>query len=405
MKLKCLPEDFRVSEQTTRPLAGRGPFALYRLQKRSLGTPEAVDAVTRRWNLPRSQIGYGGLKDKHAVTEQFLTIKNGPRADLNQTNLELTYLGQTDRPFEATDIAANEFTLVMRDMTTDQIGRAEHALVDVAVNGLPNYFDDQRFGSLGESGEFIAAPWCRGDYERALWLALAESNKHDRPDDRREKQLIRDHWNDWTKLKAEMPRGSRRSIVTFLVDHPTDFRRALAIMRIDLRGLWLSAFQSAVWNRLLAASLRDICRAEQLADVSFGEQPAPFFHSLDESQRRELSELNLPLPSARLKLEAGSLFDRLQTVLTEFGLESRTMRVKYPRDSFFSKGLRPATFVPGDLVHDFGDDEMYPGRHRLTLRFSLPRGTYATILVKRITSGTLALDEVDPETAEETVQP
>ncbi|MBC7815791.1 MAG: hypothetical protein IAG10_02705 [Planctomycetaceae bacterium] len=48
MKLKCLPEDFRVTELTDRATNGRGPFALYRLTKQSLGTPEAIDAILRR---------------------------------------------------------------------------------------------------------------------------------------------------------------------------------------------------------------------------------------------------------------------------------------------------------------------------------------------------------------------
>ncbi len=385
MKLKCLPEDFRVTELTKRPIPGRGPFALYRLTKTSLGTPEAIDAILKRWNLARQQVSYGGLKDRHAVTEQFVTIKNGPRNGQMQTNLELTYLGQTDQPFEAADIAGNRFEIVMRSMSDDELACATQAIDDVTLNGVPNYFDDQRFGSLGQSGEFIAVPWCRGDYERALWLALADSNEHDRPTDRDERQLLRDRWGDWPGLKADMPRGSRRSIVTYLVDHPTDYRRALALMRLDLRGLWLSAFQSAVWNRLLAESLRDLCRLEQLRDVEFGERPAPFFHSLDESQRWELAGLELPLPSGRLKLEGGPLFDRLQRVLAEFGLEPRTMRVKYPRDVFFSKGQRAAIYLPGNLQHQSDGDEVYEGRRKLKLSFELPRGSYATILIKRLT--------------------
>lgn len=388
MKLKCLPEDFRVTELTGRPTHGRGSFAIYGLTKRSLGTPEAIDAILRRWNLARQQVSYGGLKDRHAVTEQFVTIKNGPRSDLSQTNLELQYLGQTERPFEAADISGNRFEIVMRSMTDAEVTAAENALTEVAVDGVPNYFDDQRFGSLGQSGEFIAVPWCRGDYERALWLALADPNEHDRPDDRNEKQLLRDRWGDWPGLKTDMPRGSRRSIVTFLVDHPTDFRRALALMRSDLRGLWLSAFQSAVWNRLLAESLQDLCRPEQLFEVNFGERPAPFFRSLDETQRRELLNLHLPLPSARLKLESGPLFDRLHRVLTEFGLEPRTMRVKYPRDAFFSKGQRSATSLPANIQHHSDRDELYEGRRKLTLSFDLSRGSYATILIKRLTERT-----------------
>lgn len=386
MKLKCLPEDFRVTELTDRPMHGRGPFACYRLTKQSLGTPEAIDAIARRWNLSRLRISYGGLKDRHAVTQQFVTIKNGPHGDLSQTSFELAYLGQTDRPFEAADIRGNRFEIVVRSLSETELAEATHALRDVAINGVPNYFDDQRFGSVGESGEFIAAPWCRGDYERALWLALADPNEHDRPNDRAEKQLLREQWGDWPGLKAALPRGSRRSIVTFLADHPTDFRRALALMRSDLRSLWLSAFQSAIWNQLLAESLREVCRTDQLHNVAFGDRPAPFYRKLDESQRHELFDLRLPLPSARLKLDAANpLFGRLQRVLAEFDLEPRTMRVKYPRDAFFSKGQRAAVFRPENLQHASDHDELYSGRQKLTLTFDLPRGSYATMLIKRLT--------------------
>jgi len=385
MKLKCLPEDFRVIELTDRPTHGRGSFAIYRLTKQSLGTPEAMDTILRRWNLARQQVSYGGLKDRHAVTEQFVTIKNGPRSDLSQTNLELNYLGQTERPFDAADIRGNRFEIVMRSMADAELASAQQALSDVVASGVPNYFDDQRFGSLGQSGEFIAVPWCRGDYERALWLALADPNEHDRPEDRKEKQLLRDRWGDWLGLKTDMPRGSRRSIVTFLVDHPTDFRRALALMRSDLRGLWLSAFQSAIWNRLLTESLCDLCRPEQLFDVTFGERPSPFYRSLDEDQRRELLELRLPLPSARLKLESGPLFDRLHRALAEFALEPRTMRVKFPRDAFFSKGQRAAIYVPANVQYQADRDELYEGHNKMVLAFDLPRGSYATILIKRLT--------------------
>ena len=71
MKLKSLPEDFEVEELSDFPLE-RGQFAVYLLTKRSLGTPEAITAISERWNIPRRVIGYGGLKDKHAVTRQIV---------------------------------------------------------------------------------------------------------------------------------------------------------------------------------------------------------------------------------------------------------------------------------------------------------------------------------------------
>src|SRR5947199_341425 len=87
--------------------------------------------------------------------------------------------------------------------------------ISLVADGLPNYFDNQRFGSVGESGAFLAKAWCLGDYERALWLALAEPNVRDRPEDRTEKQILRDHWGHWSQC-AEFLRHARSKKI---VDH------------------------------------------------------------------------------------------------------------------------------------------------------------------------------------------
>jgi tRNA pseudouridine13 synthase len=90
----------------------------------------------------------------------------------------------------------------------------------------------------------------------------------------------------------------------------------------------------------------------------------------------------LPLPSARLKLDDHPLKAVYDCVLAPEGMELRQVRVKYPRDSFFSKGERPAVFWPADLSRDLAADDLYPQRQKLTLRFTLPRASYATILIK-----------------------
>ena len=152
MKLKSLPDDFEVEELSDFPLKG-GSFAVYLLTKKSLGTPEAITAIADRWNVSRRQISYGGLKDKHAVTRQWATIERGPKRDMQQEHFTLAYQGQSDRSFGPHDIAANRFHVVMRNLTHG----AAHEIVSqreaVARDGVPNYFDDQRFGSVGASGE------------------------------------------------------------------------------------------------------------------------------------------------------------------------------------------------------------------------------------------------------------
>ena len=385
MKLKSLPEDFEVEEQSDFPLDG-GEFAVYLLTKRSIGTPEAITAIAQRWNLPRRAISYGGLKDKHALTRQWLTIQRGPRRDLQQENLWLTYQGQASRPFGPQDIASNQFRIVMRNLTDSAARQLIGEKPTLTQFGIPNYYDDQRFGSLGESGEFIARPWCQGDFERALWLALAEPNSHDRPNDRDEKEIIRRLWGDWVKCKAALRKSSRRSIITYLVDHPIRFREAFVLLRHDMRSLWLAAFQSDLWNRCLAAKLLEVVRSDPLKSVTLATADVPFFSRLTDAEMEDLDELSLPLPSARLHLEPGPLLELYERVMTGQGISLRELRVKYPRDSFFSKGDRRAVVKPRDLRIDLsGDDDLNVGRQRATLQFVLPRGSYATILVKRVT--------------------
>lgn len=386
MKLKCIPEDFQV-EELTDFAAGGGPFALYRLTKRSVGTPEAIDALARRWNVPRQRLAYGGLKDKHAVTLQYVTLRNGPRRDALQTNLELTYLGQAARDFGPQDIAGNRFQIVVRDLTDHAAEQAVRALADVQSSGLPNYFDDQRFGSVGVSGEFIGQAWCAGNFERALWLALADPHPDDRPDDREQKRILREYWGKWRECKAALARSNRRSIITYLADKPpdkpSDFRGAFARMRVDLRSLYLAAFQSDLWNRMLARLIRRECPADQVFDVPLQMGPVPFFRTCP-AAGETLVDLELPLPSARLHLQPGPMLSLISDVLAELGLELRQLRVKYPRDSFFSKGSRRAVVQVPNLSHAAEADDLYPRRQKLTLKFDLPRGSYATILIKRL---------------------
>lgn len=407
MKLKRIPEDFQVEELTQYEYApGPGAFAVYRLSKRSLGTPEAVDAIARRWKTPRQRIGYGGLKDKHAITRQFLTLQNGPRRNLEQTGFQLTYLGQGERAFGPHDIAGNRFRIVVRDLGAAMLDRALGAIEGVRAHGIPNYFDDQRFGSVGQSREFIGQAWCLGDYERTLWLALADPHPDDRTEEREQKRILRDLWGQWTACKEALERSHRRSIVTYLADKPGDFRGAWSRVRVDLRGLYLAAFQSYLWNQLLAACLRQELPPGRLEDIPLDIGTLPFFQELTAEETARLSGLQLPLPAARNKLEPGPIQTLLDSVLAGIGMEQRLLRVKYPRDSFFSKGERPAIVRAAGFEHTVEEDELYPRRKKLTLQFDLPRGSYATILVKRLTeTPTASVLATDPAPAPHVLDP
>src|SRR6266852_6335117 len=303
MKLKQLPEDFQVEERTDVQPGTEGRFALYRMEKRGWSTPDALAAVRRRWKIDLHRLSYGGLKDRHACSVQYFTILHGPERRLHHQGVTVEYLGRVVAPYSSRDIRANAFELSVRDLDPSATETVNDALECIKRQGVPNYFDDQRFGSVGPDGDFIGRMLVFGRFEEALWLALAAPYEHDRAPQKKEKAILNRHWGDWKTCKNELPRSHARSLVDYLVSHPTDFRGAVARMRPELRGLYLSAYQSYLWNRILAGWLREHCGPEQLFPVKLRIEELPMYRGLEEAAFQEMAALTLPLPSARAKLE------------------------------------------------------------------------------------------------------
>jgi tRNA pseudouridine13 synthase len=385
MKLKQRPEDFCVEELTDVAPAGQGVHTLYRLEKRSWATPDAIEAIRRRWKLNWRRISYGGLKDRHALTVQYLTILHGPKRNLTHAGVTLTYLGEVPEPYVSTDIRANRFQITLRDVLPNEIAETQRVLEELRVDGVPNYFDDQRFGSVTENSDFVARLMVLGQYEEALRLALAAPYARDRAPQKQEKTILRKHWGNWPVCKEHLPPGHARILVDYLISSPTDFRGALARLQPELRVLYLSAYQSHLWNRILARLLEHTCRPEQLVRVRLRLGEVPMHRGLDEAQRVALSALQVPLPTARLKIDAADPRTPLiDSVLAEEGLKLSDLKFKGFREMFFSKGERAALCQIASLRSEVEPDDLHAGRVKLLLAFEMPRGAYATLVVKPI---------------------
>lgn len=385
MKLKQQPEDFQV-EELTDVLPSDGPFALYRMEKRGWSTSDALAALRRRWHLDLRRVSCGGLKDRHAHTVQYLTVLRGPQRNLTHDEVSVRYLGQVGEPYTSKDIRANRFRLTLRALDAAELPAVEEALAEVRDEGVPSYFDDQRFGSVVAGGAFVARELVRGNFEEALRLALTAPYEHDRGPQKKEKAILRANWGNWAACRQRLPRGHAWGLVDYLTTHPTDFRGAMARLRPDLRGLYLSAYQSHLWNRMLARWLEQHCRPEQLLSVPLRLGTVPMHRRLDPAIRDELAALQLPLPSARTKVDVADPRAALaESVLAEDDLTLKQMQVKGLREVFFSRGDRAALCRPVDLRHENAADDLNRGRQKLLLSFELPRGCYATLIVKRTT--------------------
>jgi tRNA pseudouridine13 synthase len=365
VKLKQRPEDFRVEELSRLEPGETGDFALYRLEKSGIGTPEALRVLRRDWRLDARAIAFAGLKDRHGVTGQTVSIRHGPKANFQGKGFKLNYLGRAERPAGRGTLLGNRFRIVVRDLSAGEAARVAERTLAAAEDGFPDYYDDQRFGSLrGTGGRFIAKALLLGEVEEALRLAIASPSHEDRSRTKRRRRLLRERWGDFAGLAASLDASVERRICQRLAEGAS-FEEAYRILDRPLREIHSAAYQAHLFNECLRRSIGPRGPLHSGADgpyVFYEGDPGP------------LRDRVFPLASADAPPDP-----LLDPVLEEEG-------VKRGQLSGFRPGSRHAVAIPSDVEAGTpGPDELNPGRTRIALSFRLRPGSYATMLVKRCT--------------------
>ncbi|QAU23181.1 tRNA pseudouridine(13) synthase TruD [Dyella sp. M7H15-1] len=152
-ELRCTPEDFRVDEILGYDADGEGEHALLWVEKRGANTDWVARELARFADVPPVNVGYAGLKDRHAVTRQAFTVQLAGKPDPNWAAFaydEVKVLANTrhKRKLKRGALRGNRFVLVLRDVRGDRM-RAEEVLQAISTRGVPNYFGEQRFGREG----------------------------------------------------------------------------------------------------------------------------------------------------------------------------------------------------------------------------------------------------------------
>ena len=388
VKLKVTPADFVVEEETDLPLSKHAaPYAVFRLSKKSWDTFDLIDLLARRLRVRREDISVGGFKDRHGSTSQVVTVKGirgGPRA-LSDSNFTLQFAGWSEKPVSAREVRGNRFTITVRDMGPGEVPRFERNVESTAHNGLPNYFDEQRFGSARHGAGFMGKEICLGKRENALRLYFTPS-KHDDQKTRKLKKCVVESWGSWRKC-ADLGFGEYGRILSYLAASPRAYHQALEM--IDRRFLLfvVNAYQSFLFNEVLARWLRELAAQEgfPLHSLRYAFGTYEFFETLP----RGAADAMLPVPGHDSVVTDERVSRILGAVLADEGIRQADLRVRQMRRIVVHGIQRAAVVMPEDLsASDAVDDELYPGKKKMTLRFFLPRGSYATILVKRIALAT-----------------
>lgn len=387
MRLKRVQTDFRVTEllRDEAAVRGDGPFELYRVTKRGLTTFEAADRLAREAGVDRACVSYAGLKDKDGVTGQFMTVAGGKPVKVKEPGLAIFHAGRATRELSSEDSVGNAFEIVVRDLAGDDMRRIRVNLDEVKRLGLPNYFDDQRFGCLRHGQGFVARSLMRGDAEGALRALLCAPSPYGGEHVERYKEGIARRWGDWEALIA-WARGNRGAAAfEHLRAQPGDFAGALERgVSSREKTIHLFAYQSHLWNRALALRVQQAVSGPDLAWLPGDAGPLPVWRGGEPAALAAVEACALPLLGAGEELgsDARRLYEAVMraegfSIEAFLALDHAGFRpLAEPRQPV----IRPEYLraAPAEL------DEMHRLRRRMRLRFTLGRGQYATLVCKRL---------------------
>lgn len=131
--IKEKPEDF-VVEEVPLEFSGKGNYFIYKLVKTNLSLQHCLGIISKLVRIPSKNIGYAGIKDKKAVTTQYLSFPKKIK-DLEERSFSLTFLTRTDERINLGDLKGNKFKILLRNY----FGKVRKQQL------IPNYFDEQRF--------------------------------------------------------------------------------------------------------------------------------------------------------------------------------------------------------------------------------------------------------------------
>jgi len=430
-RLRDAPEDFRVDEIEAvecEPIdadPGAYPHVVVRATLRGWATSDFAGRVANRLGMSRERITWAGTKDRDAVTTQLFSIRD-PDPDavaaLSIENADLTVCGRTGRPVLFGDLVGNRFEIVVRD-AADGVGAITDELAAFAEDGesgdessdatrtarvaVPNWFGQQRFGSRRAITHRVGLAIVRDDWRGAVRAVVGRPSEREPERTQRARETADQAFErlaagedpDWADALDAMPGhlGQERAMLQRCrerdADSPADFQSAVETAPESLQRLYVHAAQSWLFNRMLSARLERGLPFDRPVEgdvVAFGtEREGVFVPDTDRTQRvtadrvatierhceRGRAVVTHPLVGTATDLAAADTApgDIERAILDDADLAPAEFAGP---DPFGSTGDRRAIRVATDLAveTDAADDP--------ELRFALPKGSYATAIVR-----------------------
>ncbi len=386
--LKADYADFVVEEIPLYPLDGAGTHTYFLLEKAGLSTDQAVRDIARALNLPRHDVGFAGLKDARAVTRQWMSVEHVDAeriAGLQIPRLRVLEVTHHRNKLRIGHLRGNAFVIKVRQTQPERLAELQDALAKLTRLGVPNYFGAQRFGYRGDTWK-IGAAIVADQVDEAVDLILGRPGPADHGNVRRARELYEQ--GDYLAAARAWPGlfKTERRALKMLARIPArrdKRRRAFAGIDKSTRLFYVSAYQSYLFNQVLVARLPTGLGQLWDGDLAWVHASEAVFlveSAATEQPRAAALEISPtgPVLGYRTTEPTGPAGELESRVLTAAGVSRDAFRQNWVR----AKGnRRPLRFPVADARIALGAD---PAGEYLELRFTLPRGCYATAVMREL---------------------
>jgi len=403
-KLRQQTEDFGVIEITNREEGTEGKYLIVELTKRNWETHHLIRDLTRILRISQKRIGFAGTKDKRAVTTQKISIYDVGEEEVQNVHLkdtELKILGRSNKGLELGNLTGNEFIITVRDIDTDK-NELESRLSQTTASikeqgGVPNFFGIQRFGALRPITHVVGESIVRNDIEKAALAYIAASY----PDEPEDTQQVRDRvfeTRNYIEGLKEYPLQLRyeRAMMHHLVSSSEDYAGSFETLPANIRKMFVHAYQSYIYNTIICARIKKglplnravvgdiVCFKNKagLPDNSRNERVTEDnIDGMNNLVRRNRAFVTAPLIGHSSELASGVPGEIEREVIEELNVPIEGFKVP-SMEELSSKGLRREILLSADPKYTIGEDELNEGKYKVTLDFSLPKGSYATTILR-----------------------
>jgi len=384
-RIKARPEDFVVEEVPLYEPCGEGTHVYFKIEKVGMPTMRAVHEIARFLGVRARDIGYAGQKDADAVTRQTLSVEHVDPARIERLGvprIRVLSVSRHGNKLRLGHLAGNRFAIRLREVDSGRVEQVRSVVEVLVRRGVPNYFGPQRFGFRGDTWR-IGLAIMQGNYDEAVGYMVGRAGVKDHGEVRRARELF--EGRDYAGAARTWPYqfSNERRLCWAMVKAKGHAKRAFHALDKNMRMFYLSAYQSHLFNQIVARRINGLDRL-MAGDLAWRHPQGAVFAVEDverEQPRCDAFEISPtgPLFGYRMSMPTGEAGTWEQELLAETGLTLESFRDG--RDRTTKGGRRPLRFQPHETAVEAGRDEH--GEY-IELRFRLESGCYATMVLREI---------------------